>query len=363
MTFPRILGILAFFLFSAILIAFFFKGNKGTPSGVAQTQSKPPQEIELSREVRVAMPVKIAPSRPAATPEPVAVVPQPTLPTAKPSPEPIPTRSVSVSTPLPNTPPFPADPLPEADRIDELFRKDSKHPLVETLTYKSRVDWQKGRPAWLSDYAAHYETSRHFIARSLRGKPAYLDQDIAEGDKFNILKKDISFYLLIDTSRCKMWLYGVDGSNNERILLKTYKVGLGRQDSSKVSGLLTPLGKYTLGSKIAIYKPKVTGYYLGKKTEMITVFGTRWIPFDQEVACCTAPAKGFGIHGVPWSYDAKGQLSEDRDSIGKYNSDGCIRMGTEDIEEVFAVVITKPATLELVKDFHDAQLPGKEKIK
>lgn len=360
MTFPKILGILAFFLFSAILIVFFFKDDKTKKSGTAQNNPKPPQEVELSREVRVAMPVKVGPPRPAPAPEPVAAAPQP----AAPAPPKIPsTRTVTPSTPLPMTPPHPSEQLPEADRIEELFRKDSKFPLIDTITYKSRVDWQKGRPAWLSDYAANYETSRHFIARSLRGKSSYFDQDIAEGDRFNILRKDIpvSFYLLIDTSRCKMWLYGIDGSTNDRILLKTYKVGLGRQDSSKVSGLLTPLGKYTLGSKIAIYKPKVMGYHQGKKIEMVSVFGTRWIPFDQEVACCTAPAKGFGLHGVPWIPDGKGQLTEDRDSLGKYTSDGCIRMCTDDIEEVFAIVITKPATIELVKDFHDAQLPGKER--
>ena len=60
------------------------------------------------------------------------------------------------------------DDVPEADRVDELFnRQDPKFPIVETIPYRSRVAWQKGRPAWLSDYAAHYKTSRHFIARSL----------------------------------------------------------------------------------------------------------------------------------------------------------------------------------------------------
>ena len=140
--------------------------------------------------------------------------------------------------------------LPEADRIEELFNKDGpKLPIVETITYKSLVPWQKGRPAWLSDYAGHYETSRHFIARSLNGKPDYFKQELAEGARFNVLRKDknFEFALIVDTSRCKMWFYYVDLDQKQKVLLKTYQVGLGRLDASKTSGLLTPLGKYTLG--------------------------------------------------------------------------------------------------------------------
>jgi hypothetical protein len=254
--------------------------------------------------------------------------------------------------------------LPDVDRIEEFFNKgDPKFPFVETIVYKSRVPWQKGRPAWLSDYAAHYETSRHFIARSLNGGPNYFKQDIAEGDRFNVLSLDkkINFYLLIDISRSKMWFYAWDLDSNERTLIKTYRVGLGRLDSAKKSGSLTPLGKYSLGEKIAIYTPKSTGFHNGEKVGMITVFGTRWIPFDKEIKDCTAPAKGFGIHGVPWHYVAsEGRFVEDKASIGKYESDGCVRLDTGDMEELFAIVITKPTVVELVQDFRQAGLPGKQ---
>ena len=67
------------------------------------------------------------------------------------------------------------DTFPEADRMAQLFRtKGEKLPIVETVSYTSRVDWLKGRPAWIADYAAHFATSRHFIARSLNGKADYL---------------------------------------------------------------------------------------------------------------------------------------------------------------------------------------------
>lgn len=254
--------------------------------------------------------------------------------------------------------------LPEADRIDEFFnRVEPKLPIVETIVYKSRVNWQKGRPAWLSDYAAHYDTSRHFIARSLNGGPDYLKQDIAEGDRFNVLRKDknFQFYLVIDTSSCKMRFYYIDLDTKEKVHLKTYLVSLGRPDHRKTSGLLTPLGRYEIGNKVAIYKPNVMGFHKGQKVEMLRIFGTRWIPFEKELSDCTEPAKGFGLHGVPWvAENNKSQLSEDTSSLGKYESDGCVRLATSDIEEIFAIIITKPTTVELVSNFSQAKFLEKQ---
>jgi hypothetical protein len=253
--------------------------------------------------------------------------------------------------------------LPEANIIDRLFATDSSRaPFVETVVYTSRVPWLKGRQAWIADYASHYSTSRHFIARSLNRKPDYFTQKISAGDRFNVFRNDknISFYLLIDLSRTKLWFYCLDLDTNERMLLKTYKVGLGRKDSKRPSGCLTPIGQYSLGNKVAIYKSNIMGYFQDKKIEMIKIFGTRWIPFENEIKNCSEPSKGLGIHGAPWVI-ANGDLVEDRSKVGKYESDGCIRLFSEDIEEIFAIVISKPTTIELVKDFYDAKLPGSEK--
>ncbi|MBS4166683.1 Uncharacterized protein NEOC65_001776 [Neochlamydia sp. AcF65] len=247
--------------------------------------------------------------------------------------------------------------LPEENRVMEFFNTTSpKFPIVETITYKSRVNWQKGRPAWLSDYANHYKTSRHFIARSLNGKPDYLKQDVNEGARFNILHphKMIHFHLLIDLSRCQMWFYYYDINTKEKVLVKTYKVGLGRLDPSARSGLLTPLGIYSLGSRVAVYSPKIMGIHQGAKVEMIRIFGTRWIPFEKELHGTTAPAKGLGIHGMPWLVK-NGTLMEDTNSLSKYESDGCIRMAAEDIEELYSIIISRPTTLELTKDFFKAE--------
>lgn len=260
--------------------------------------------------------------------------------------------------------PVTAEEFPEVDRIKQLFALDSsKLPIVETVSFTSRVPWLKGRPAWIADYASHYDTSRHFIARSLNKKPDYFTQKISPGDRFNVFKKDknIQFHLLIDLSRCRLWFYCIDVGANERFLLKTYRVGLGRQDAQRTSGFLTPIGKYEIGDKIAIYKPGTSGFFQDEKVEMVRVFGTRWLPFEKEVEGCSEPAKGFGIHGAPWVEGPNHQIVEKRSVIGNYDSDGCVRLASEDVEEIFAIVITKPTTVELVKDFRDAKLPGHER--
>jgi len=163
--------------------------------------------------------------------------------------------------------------------------------------------------------------------------------------------KDIRFHLLVDLSRLKMWFYVIDGDTGDCELVKTYRVGVGRLDEKTTSGGLTPVGKYSLGEKVAIYKPGVEGYFQDQKEEMIQIFGTRWMPFEKELENCSAPAKGFGIHGAPWTADEKGELHEDASSVGTYTSDGCIRLLKDDIEELFAIVVSRPTTIEIVKAY------------
>lgn len=324
MTLPKLLAFLSLVLFGIIGVTALFKER--SPPLAAAISMQVPLEVELDHEIQTITP-SVAP---------------PSLVRRE-------GKERTTSTIH----------LPDANRIEELFNKTGTQlPIVETITYKSHVSWLKGRPAWLSDYASHYNTSRHFIARSLNGKPDYTKQELAEGDRFNVLRKDknFEFYLVVDTSRCRLWCYYLDADTNETVLLKTYPVCLGRVDTSKTSGLLTPLGKYTLGNRIAIYKPKMMGTYHGKKTEMMTVFGTRWIPFEKEIGTCTESAKGFGIHGTPWQYQANGELVDQVSSVGNYESDGCIRMATPDIEELFAIIITKPTTIEIVRDFTESTL-------
>jgi len=331
MSFPRLLGLIAAILFTIIALIALVKGCRSVVRKSYATQKIAPVELSLAQEVRVI---------------PQVVTPPPPAPKVAKAPKKSPEKVVVKKKPIEKK-------VAEVDRVAELFNVDGpKLPIVETITYKSRVSWQKGRPAWLADYARHYETSRHFIARSMHGKPDYFKQDLVENVRFNVYRKDkdIQFYLLVDLSKSKMWLFYDDLDAKQRVLLKTYLVGLGRVDGSRVSGFLTPVGKYTLGNKVAIYKPKMMGHHGGEPVEMITVFGTRWIPFDKEVSGCSASAKGLGVHGLPWVHKGENkELVQDRSSLGKYQSDGCVRMASEDMEELFAIIVTKPTTIDIVK--------------
>ncbi len=252
--------------------------------------------------------------------------------------------------------------LPDANRMNEFFNTGMPRlPIVETVTYSPKVSWLPGKSAWVENYASYFSTSRHMIARSLNGCSDYESQQVSNGDRFNVFAKDkpVSFHLVVDVSRARMWVYYLDESAGTRTLVKSYPVGLGRADSKRASGFLTPLGTYDLGQKIAVYRPGMTGLYNKEPIEMVQIFGTRWIPFDGEIEGCTAPSRGLGLHGCPW-ITKSGELVEDRSGLGTFESDGCIRLATEDMEELFSVIITKPARIYLVRDFFDAKLPGKE---
>ncbi len=328
-------------------VAALFKKKEGGNLAVASAEEKP--------ALRTETPIVSIPAKTLQKKSSQEIAPQAHL---------LGTQTVGASS-LPRPVQLPKDDFPNIDRIFQLFStsSSSRLPIVETISYSSTVSWLKGRPAWVSDYAVHYGTSRHFIARSLNGRPDYFSQKVSEGSQFNVFRKDkkIEFFLLVDLSRCKMGFYYIDLDTNERVLLKTYKVGLGRLDQSSPSGSLTPLGRYALGDRVAIYQPGSTGYYQDQKVEMNKVFGTRWIPFGKELDRTTAPAKGYGLQGAPWVVDsASGKLIENKETIGAYDSDGCIRMSSEDMEELFSIVITKPTMIEIVKDFHEAKLPGIE---
>lgn len=245
-----------------------------------------------------------------------------------------------------SSPPAPKMPTATAgvDKIRGFFSTGpDKLPIVETITYRSRVDWVQGRPAWIADYASRYKTSRHFIARSLNKKADYFTQKVGTGDKFNVLRsdQDIRFHLQVDLTGCYMNFFYIDPDSGEYKIVKTYPVSVGKKDENSPSGCTTPLGTFQLGEKIAIYKPGVEGFYEDEKVEMIQVFGTRWIPLDD----------GVGIHGLGWIPDSEsGEHAEQRGDIGQHIGKGCIRMLSEDVEELFSIVVSRPTTVEFVKE-------------
>ena len=195
--------------------------------------------------------------------------------------------------------------LPEKDQIDRLFALDSsKLPVVETIVYTSQVSWLPGRYAWLGDYADHYATSKHFIARSLNCNKDNFNQKIFPGDKFNIFipTKEIQFHLVVDVSRNKMWFYCYDVAAEEKFLLKTYAVNIGNKCFDASTGTLKATGTYRLGDKVAVYTPGIMGYFHNQKVEMMRIFGTRWLPLKAATTVAD-DCVGYGIHGLPWVAD------------------------------------------------------------
>lgn len=247
----------------------------------------------------------------------------------------------------------------EPEAIQQLFIKSSSCPIVETVRYSSRVSWRPKKQAWLVDYASYYKTPLDFIVRSLTGSAGKDIPTVQEGQQFTVLRRDLSFYfhMVISFSSMKMRLYYVLPKENRAVFLKSYAVCLGRKDPNKTSGSLTPLGVYQLGSRVAVFHPKMMGQHKGHRVELIQVFGTRWIPFEKEIVDCTEPAKGFGIHGAPSTYNsATGLVEENLSSIGEYASDGCIRLKRQDVEELFSVISTRTSYVEIVHEFRQSQL-------
>lgn len=239
----------------------------------------------------------------------------------------------------------------EVNEIWRLFSQDEERqfPFVKTLTYTRWVDWLADREAWVVDYAAHYRTSRHFIARGLHQERDYFNQAISDGDRFNIFDPtySLSFLLRVNLARCKMWFYVIDLESDHRWLVKTYSVGVGRYQSNGSS--LTPAGSFMLGDRVAIYPPRYWEVVQGQVVEMISLFGSRWLPLvDAE----TGHGCGYGLHGAPWSLidEEKGEYREERELLGTHSSEGCIRLSKEEIEDLYAIVISRPTRVEIVSE-------------
>ncbi|PIQ85487.1 MAG: hypothetical protein COV74_08330 [Candidatus Omnitrophica bacterium CG11_big_fil_rev_8_21_14_0_20_45_26] len=150
----------------------------------------------------------------------------------------------------------------------------------------------------LYDIAKKYHTTVDLIRKS-----NLLTKDtIYPGQKLKVLKAELS--LAVDRSANLLGLFA-DG-----MLLKTYRVGTGKDDS-------TPIGRTEIVNKLE----NPTWYNSGAvippdspKNEL----GTRWMGFSLQ---------GYGIHGTTAP-----------ETIGKHESQGCIRMLNQDVEELYLIV-------------------------
>jgi lipoprotein-anchoring transpeptidase ErfK/SrfK len=93
-------------------------------------------------------------------------------------------------------------------------------------------------------------------------------------------------------------------------VLKVYRVATGKDNH-------TPVGTYKIVNKLV----NPVWYKDGKAIPPESpenILGSRWLGFDLE---------GYGIHGTT-----------DPESIGKYVTEGCIRMLNKDVEELYSIL-------------------------
>jgi len=246
----------------------------------------------------------------------------------------------------------------EPEALAALFVKGSTCPIVKTIRYKSHVSWKSGRPAWLIDYAKHYKTPLEFLYRSIYNGEDRVPSSVTDGVEFNVYRDDVDFrfHLVVSLSSCTMRMYYVLQKEKKVVFLKSYRICAGRKSDHTPSGCLTPIGLFQLGPKVAVFKPHMMGPYKGKRIELIQIFGSHWIPFEKEIADCSEPAKGYGIHGTPMVRNAKGEVEEQIETLGGHYSDGCVRLSSTEIKELFSVISTRKTYIEIVPSFQQSRL-------
>jgi len=125
---------------------------------------------------------------------------------------------------------------------------------------------------------------------------------IKPGQKLKIITGKFKIVVNVSTNTLSLFL--------DDKLIKAYPVGTAKYKK-------TPLGKFKIVNRIVNptwYAPDGV-YPFGDPKNII---GTRWMGIDKP---------GYGIHGT-----------SEPESIGKYVSQGCIRMYNRDVEELFSIV-------------------------
>jgi L,D-transpeptidase catalytic domain/LysM domain len=173
----------------------------------------------------------------------------------------------------------------------------------------------------LRKIAMQHNTSMEVVQRSNNMKLTNLSVQL--GKTFNIYKGD--WEIIISKSRRKLYLF--DGKK----IFKVYDIGIGKQDR-------TPTGVFKTAGKRKNpdwYSPKGKIPFGDKGN----VLGTRWIRLVP-AGKTSRQVSGLGIHGT-W----------DPSSIGKAESNGCLRLLNKDVEELFAILPNerKPIPVTIIK--------------
>jgi len=169
----------------------------------------------------------------------------------------------------------------------------SPEPIEESITYEVKAGES------LTSIAKQFGTTIDLIkaSNSLNG------ETIRVGQKLKIIKGEFKIEVNVSNNILSLFLSGK--------LVKTYPVATASKDRN------TPLGEFKIINRIiepTWYAPDGVYPYGDPKN----IIGTRWMGINEP---------GYGIHGT-----------SDPSSIGKYVSQGCIRMYNQDVEELFKIV-------------------------
>lgn len=127
---------------------------------------------------------------------------------------------------------------------------------------------------------------------------------IHPGDSLKITKA--VFSIVVDKSQNKLFLKKGDE------VFKTYTVSTGKDNS-------TPVGNFKIVNKLKkpVWFRKDIGAIVPPDSPE-NILGSRWLGLS---------IKGYGIHGT-----------NNPEELGKQNTQGCIRMSNDDVEELFSIV-------------------------
>ncbi|MCH8822506.1 MAG: L,D-transpeptidase family protein [Planctomycetes bacterium] len=153
------------------------------------------------------------------------------------------------------------------------------------------------------------------------------DTSVRAGQKLKLITGP--FHVVIDKSDFRMDLYLGQGA--QRVYITSFPVGLGENNS-------TPTGLFRVRTNSKLVNPEWTNPWTRQRftaDNPANPIGERWIGLEG-VEDHNRDFQGYGIHGTI-----------DMDSIGKQSSMGCIRMGPEDVNLIYEVLVERASTIEI----------------
>jgi lipoprotein-anchoring transpeptidase ErfK/SrfK len=140
------------------------------------------------------------------------------------------------------------------------------------------------------------------------------------------------FHAVVNKSEYRMDVFtGAPDEPDRWIYIRSYRVGLGEGNS-------TPVGTYTVKRNSKLVNPHWVNPRTGEKfdaNDPKNPIGEYWIGWQGVGA--SAVNTGYGIHGTI-----------EPDSIGQQRSMGCVRLGSEDVAQVYEMLVEEVSVVKVL---------------